>query len=60
VTAKHHGKKCVECGEVSYSTCKPYSDKLLHFFPRNGKNTGKVCFFDYHVDSFFGLASDER
>ena len=59
-TGKHHGKKCVVCGEVSYSTCKLCGNKPLHFFPRNGKNVGKACFFDYHSDSFFGLAADDR
>jgi hypothetical protein len=59
VTGKHHGKKCVVCGEVSYSTCKLCGDKPLHFFPKNGKNVGKACFFDYHSDSFFGLAADD-
>jgi hypothetical protein len=60
VTGKHHGKKCVVCGELSYSTCKLCGDKPLHFYPRNGKSAGKACFFDYHSDGFFGLASDDR
>jgi hypothetical protein len=60
VTGKHHGKKCLVCGELSYSACKLCGDKPLHFFPRNGKSAGKACFVDYHSDSFFGLASDDR
>jgi hypothetical protein len=60
VTGKHHGKKCLVCGEMSYSTCKLCGDKPLHFFPRKGKSAGKACFVDYHSDSFFGLASDDR
>jgi hypothetical protein len=60
VTGKHHGKKCLVCGEMSYSTCKLCGDKPLHFFPRKGKSAGKACFIDYHSDSFFGLASDDR
>jgi hypothetical protein len=35
-------------------------DKPLHFFPRKGNSAGNACFGDYHLDSFFGLSSDER
>jgi hypothetical protein len=59
VSGKHHGKKCLVCGELSYSTCKLCGDKPLHFFPRSGKSAGKSCFFDYHSDSFFGLARND-
>ena len=45
---------------MSYSTCKLCGNKPLHFFPRKGKSAGKACFVDYHSDSFFGLATDDR
>jgi hypothetical protein len=59
VNGKHHPKKCVVCGEPSYSVCKLCGNKPLHFLPKSGKSAGKDCFFDYHSDSFFGLAADD-
>ena len=60
VNGKHHAKKCVVCGEPTYSACKLCGDKPLHCLPSKGKSAGKDCFFDYHSDSFFGLAVDDR
>ena len=57
-TALKHPKSCKVCGGDAYSICG-VCNVPLHFIPTKGKHTGKICFFDYHDDSFFGLARDD-
>ena len=54
-TALKHHKACKVCGGDAYSVCE-VCGVPLHFIPTKGKHVGKMCFFDYHDDSFFGLA----
>ena len=56
--AKHsikHPKVCVICGGSAYSMCT-ICGVYLHFNPKKGEHAGKMCFHDYHDDSYFGLA----
>ena len=57
-TAIKHPKACKVCGGDAYSVCG-VCGVPLHFIPTKGKHAGKMCFFDYHDDAFFGLARDD-
>ena len=46
------------CGGDAYSICG-VCGVPLHFLPTKGKHIGKMCFFDYHYDAFFGLARED-
>jgi hypothetical protein len=54
-----HPKKCVVCGELTYSICVLCGGKGLHHFPQKGNCSSKDCFIDYHDEAFFGLALDD-
>ena len=54
-TGIKHGNKCHVCGMMAYSKCK-LCGVFLHFNTTRGEAAGKNCFFQYHDDSFFGLA----
>ena len=57
-TALKHPKACKVCGGEAYSICG-ICGVPLHFIPSKGKHAGKMCFFDYHDDAFFGLARED-
>ena len=57
-TALKHPKACKVCGGDAYSMCN-ICGVPLHFIPTKGKHAGKMCFFDYHDDAFFGLARED-
>lgn len=57
-TSAKHPKICKVCGKDSYSVCT-ICDAPLHLMPTKGENKGKLCFFDYHNDAFFGMARDD-
>ena len=57
-TSLKHPKACKVCGGDAYSVCN-VCGVPLHFIPTKGKHAGKMCFFDYHDDAFFGLARDD-
>ena len=57
-TALKHPKACRVCGGDAYSICG-VCGVPLHFIPTKGKHIGKMCFFDYHDDAFFGLARED-
>jgi len=57
-TALKHPKACKVCGGDAYSVCN-ICGVPLHFIPTKGKHAGKMCFFDYHDDAFFGLARED-
>ena len=57
-TGLKHPKACRVCGDDCYSICA-VCGVPLHFIPSKGKNIGKMCFFYYHDDCFFGLARED-
>ena len=57
-TGLKHPKACRVCGGDAYSICK-VCGVPLHFIPSKGQHIGKMCFFDYHNDCFFGLARED-
>ena len=57
-TSLKHPKACKVCGGDAYSTCG-VCGVPLHYMPAKGKHAGMTCFFDYHSDTFFGLARDD-
>ena len=57
-TALKHLNACKVCGGEAYSI-SGICGVHLHFIATKGKHAGKICFFDYHDDTFFGLARDD-
>ena len=53
--SKKHGRKCAVCGKEAYTSCG-LCNIGLHYNAKQGVGCGKMCFFDYHDDQFFGLA----
>ena len=52
---KRHGGACVVCGETAQTKCM-LCGVYLHCLPQRGEHARKQCFFEYHSESFFGLA----
>ena len=55
-TALKYSKACKVCGGEAYSITCGICGVPFHFIPTKGKQAGKMFFFDYHDDAFFGLA----
>ena len=53
-----HGYTCKVCGNMDYSECY-ICGVYLNLMANIGKSEGRTCFFDYHNDSFFGLARED-
>jgi len=49
------GKNCAVCGKKAYTSCK-LCNVALHHFPKTGENKEKMCYIEYHSDTFMGLA----
>ena len=57
-TSLKHPKACNVCRGDAYST-DGNCGVPFHYMPAKSKHTGMIYSFDYHNDTFFGLARDD-